>query len=138
MQLNTEFDRTSKEREEMPTPRVIKKNKKHPPIYALLLEENLMKPNPAWDDTRLLLQAAKRSVAILEEAVRVGCDCHYSRRKQRWVLFRFSNWRLDPELTKSGVVTHRIGNRDADYAEIRRSAGMPTASSAKGGGANSD
>jgi hypothetical protein len=118
MQLNTKFDRSSKEREEMPTPRVIKKNKKHPPIYALLLEENLMEPNPAWDDTRLLLQAAKRSVAILEEAVRVGCDCHFSRRKQRWVLFRGQNWELDPKLKVAGGKVSRIGNRDADYAEI--------------------
>ena len=118
MQLNTEFDRTSKEREEMPTPRVIKKNKKHPPIYALLLEENLMQPNPAWDDTRLLLQAAKRSVAILEEAVRVGCDCHFSRRKQRWVLHRRSIWDLDPQLKAFGAKIERIGNRDADYVPI--------------------
>ncbi len=123
MQLNTKFDQNSKEREEMPTPRVIKKNKKHPPIYALLLEENLMEPNPAWDDTRLLLQAAKRSVAILEEAVRVGCDCHFSRRKQRWVLHRRSRWELSPELKPAGVELHRIGNRDADYAEIE---GLPS------------
>jgi uncharacterized protein YjiS (DUF1127 family) len=118
MQLNTKFEQTRKEREEMPTPRVIKKNKKHPPIYALLLEENLMKPNPAWDDTRLLLQAAKRRVAILEEAVRVGCDCHFSRRKQRWVLYRQSRWELSQELKRAGVEIRRVGNRDADFARI--------------------
>jgi hypothetical protein len=77
-----------------------------------------MKPNPAWDDTRLLLQAAKRSVAILEEAVRAGCDCHFSHKKQRWVLYRPSNWQLDSKLEAAGARIQRIGNRDADYSGI--------------------
>lgn len=77
-----------------------------------------MQPHPLWDDTRLLLQSAKKSVAILEEAVRVGCDCHFSRRKRRWVLFRHSYWQLDPRLRAVGAEVRRIGNRDADYASL--------------------
>jgi hypothetical protein len=77
-----------------------------------------MQPNPVWDETHLLLDSARRTVAILEEAARAGCDCYFSRRKRRWVLYRHSGWKIDPELTRAGVEIRRIGNRDADYNAI--------------------
>ena len=121
MQLNDESHAVNPALEKPPTPRNKKKNKKWPPIYALFLEENLMQPHQLWDDTRLLLQSAKKSVAILEEASRVGCDCLFSRRKQRWVLYRRSSWKLDPNLKQLGAEIQRIGNRDADYQLIAHS-----------------
>ena len=118
MQLNYKLTSVSGSREEPASAQRKRKNKKHPSIWALLLEENLMQPNPVFDETRLLLQSAKMSVAILEEAARVGCDCHFSRRKRRWVLYRRSKWQIGAELAKVGIQIRRLGNRDADYGEI--------------------
>jgi hypothetical protein len=77
-----------------------------------------MQPNPVWDETHLLLDSARRTVAILEEAARAGCDCYFSRRKRRWVLYRHSHWQLDAKLKAVGAEVRRIGNRDADYASL--------------------
>jgi len=96
----------------------IKKNKKWPPIWALVLDQDVLQPNPVFDDTRLLLQTARKTVQILEEAARVGCDCYYSRRMNRWVLYRGAKWELSPEARNSGLELSRIGNRDADYAYL--------------------
>jgi hypothetical protein len=119
MQLNTKFERTSKEREERPTPRVIKKNKKWAPLWAMVLDRDLLQPNPVFDDTRLLLQTARKTVQILEEAARVGCDCYYSRRMKRWVLYRDRKWELCSEARNAGLELIRIGNRDADYSYLK-------------------
>jgi predicted Zn-dependent protease len=82
-----------------------------------------MQPNPVWDETHLLLDSARRTVAILEEAARAGCDCYFSRRKQRWVLYRSSRWQPDHRSIASGAQVRRMGNRDADYAAISNSTG---------------
>lgn len=96
----------------------IKKNKKWPPFWALLLDQDLIHPNPMRNDIRLLLQTVRMTVQLLEEAARVRCNCYYSRRMKRWVFYRERKWELNSELKRIGVEINRIGNRDADYAEI--------------------
>jgi hypothetical protein len=118
MQLNKELPLVSSGKEESSSAARIKKNKKWAPFWALVLDQDLLQPNPVFDDTRLLLQTARKTVQILEEAARVGCDCYYSRRMKRWVLYRDKKWALSPEARNLGLELSRIGNRDADYAYL--------------------
>ena len=95
-----------------------RKNAKHPPIYAVYMEKYLFQKNPVFDDTMLLLRSAQHAVAMLEEAVRVGCGCFYSVRRSCWILYDYQPWKLSPELEKAGVKIEKIKNREKDYQDI--------------------
>jgi hypothetical protein len=95
-----------------------RKNEKHPPIYAMYMEQYLFEKNPVFDDTMLLLRSAQHAVAMLEEAVRVGCGCFYSVRRSCWILYDYQPWKLSPELEKAGVKIEKIKNREKDYQDI--------------------
>jgi hypothetical protein len=95
-----------------------RKNAKHPPIYAMYMEQYLFEKNPVFDDTMLLLRSAHHAVAMLEEAVRVGCGCFYSVRRSCWILYDYQPWKLNPELEKAGVKIEKIKNREKDYGDI--------------------
>ena len=118
MQLNKELPLVGLGKEESGSAARIKKNKKWAPFWALVLDQDLLQPNPVFDDTRLLLQTARKTVQILEEAARAGCDCYYSRRMKRWVLYRDRKWELCSEARNAGLELIRIGNRDADYVYL--------------------
>jgi hypothetical protein len=96
-----------------------RRNRRWPKFYALFLEQDLMKPNQdGLDNVHQLRLSARLSAAILDEAARVGCDCFWSSRMRRWVLWRRQPWQLEPSLRQAGVLLESIGNRDANYAEI--------------------
>lgn len=100
------------------TERYKRKNAKHPPIYAMYMEQYLFDKNPVFDDTLLLLRSANHAVAMLEEAARVGLNCYYSVRRNCWILYDYQPWKLNPELEKAGVKIEKIKNREKDYQDI--------------------
>lgn len=95
-----------------------KKNKKWPIYYGIILDKSILENYKRTDVVEGIIHTTETILRASQEAVRVGCDWFYDRRKSSLVFFSVKNWDLDPKLAKYGIKIKKIKNRGAFYETI--------------------